>query len=127
MQTSETLSVKKIYNRGLIKDHGIPMFPLLIRAGLPTCGDDYPKSIIDLNQLLIENPESTFFIRVEGNPMKDAGIHPDDILIVDRSVEADRDSVVIADVEGKLVVLTSIKNIDKNKIWGVVTFVIHAV
>ena len=127
MQTSWTLSVKEIYSHVRIKDQRVPMFSALIRAGLPTYGDDYPESGIDLNRLLIENPESTFFMRVEGSPIKDAGIHPDDILIVDRGAEAGRDSVVVADVEGKLVVLPSTKGIDKNKIWGVVTFVIHSV
>ena len=127
MEMSGTLSVKNICSHGRTKNHRIPIFSAVIRAGLPTHGDDYPEGSIDLNRLLIENPESTFFIRVEGNPMKDAGIHPDDILIVDRSIEAERDSVVIADVNGSLVVLDTTKDIDKNKIWGVVTFVIHAV
>ena len=127
MQTSEALSVKEICGHGQIENQGIPIFSAVIRAGLPTYGDGYPDGEIDLNRLLIENPESTFFIKVEGRPMKDPGIHPDDILIVDRSIDADRDSVVVADVKGELVVLHTTKNIDKNKIWGVVTFVIHAV
>ena len=127
MESPEILNVKKIYTHGEIKNQRIPVFSLVIRAGSPTYGDDYPESGIDLNRLLIENPESTFFIKVEGKPMKDAGIHPDDILIVDRSIDADKDSVVVADVKGELVVLHTTKNIDKNKIWGVVTFVIHAV
>lgn len=121
------LSIKEICNHAHVRSLGIPMFSAAIRTGLPTYGDDYLEGRIDLNQLLIKNPESTFLIRVEGKPMKDTGIHPDDILIVDRSIEAGRDSVVIADVKGELVVLPTAKDIDKNKIWGVVTFVIHPV
>ncbi|MBM9538616.1 LexA family protein, partial [Desulfobulbus alkaliphilus] len=59
---------------------------------------------LDLNELLVTNPPATFFVRVDGDSMIDAGIHHGDILSVDRSEEACDGSVVIAMVNGEMTV-----------------------
>lgn len=118
-----------------------------IAAGFPSPADDYLKAEtpLDLNEHLIKHPAATFFVRVRGDSMTGCGIFPDDILIVDRSLEAIHRKVVIAVVNGELTVKRLYKSggkvmlmpendgykpivIEDNmelEIWGVVTCVIH--
>ena len=118
-----------------------------VGAGFPSPATDYIEDDIDLNSHLIKNIPSTFLIRVQGKSMHKVGIHNDDLLIVDRSLNPKNFSTVIANVNEELVVKTFVKeknqsfltsgsNEIKNKInltenpeiviWGVVTYVIHA-
>ena len=62
--------------------------------GFPSLADDYVEKSLDLNELLIKRLAATFFVRVEGDSMLDAGIHPDDILVVDRSLSPDAGKIV---------------------------------
>ena len=118
-----------------------------VGAGFPSPATDYMEDDIDLNSHLIKNIPSTFLIRVQGKSMNKVGIHNDDLLIVDRSLDPKNFSTVIANVNEELVVKTFIKeknqsfltsgskeardkiNLNSNPeiiIWGVVTYVIHA-
>ncbi len=123
----------------------IPLFSGKVAAGFPSPADDYIEKTLDLNELLIQKPAATFFVRAEGDSMLGAGIHPDDILVVDRSLEAVVGRIVICALNGELTVkrLKSVtdkiilgaenpdyadiiisRDIDL-VIWGVVTNVIH--
>lgn len=125
----------------------LPLYLNPVAAGFPTHTEDYIDANIDLNRHLVKHPETTFLVRVVGESMKDAGIHPNDMLIVDRSIEVTSGQVVIAVVNGELTVKRIRRNhqnklwlmpenesfspieIDENTdfhIWGVVTNVIHA-
>ncbi|HSL61287.1 MAG TPA: translesion error-prone DNA polymerase V autoproteolytic subunit [Desulfotignum sp.] len=125
----------------------LPLYMTAIEAGFPSPADDYIEGSLDLNQHLIRHPAATFFVRVSGDSMVNAGIFPDDILIVDRSLEAVDKKIVIAVVDGDLTVkrlrirsgnpLLEPEN-DRYppievtpdmafEIWGVVTSVIHKV
>lgn len=73
-------------------------------AGFPSPADDHLQLPLDLNELLIKNHPATFFLRVKGTAMLASGIHDGDILIVDRSVTASNGKVVVAAVDGDLVV-----------------------
>lgn len=73
-------------------------------AGFPAPGDDLVERALDLNDLLVDNPSATFFVRVAGDSMEGAKIFDGDILVVDRAVEAKSDSIVVAAVYGELVV-----------------------
>lgn len=129
--------------------HPISAFPLYatrVAAGFPSPADDYIEAKLDLNEHLVKHPAATFFVRVEGESMTGAGIYPNDILVVDRSLKPNNGKVVIAVVNGELTVkrlkigkgtLTLLaENIkypsiqiteEMNfSIWGVVTNVIHA-
>ena len=118
-----------------------------VGAGFPSPATDYVEDDIDLNAHLIKNIPSTFLIRVQGKSMKSIGIHDGDILVVDKSLNPKNSSTVIVSVNEELVVKNFIKeknqsfltsgskkfkdkiNLIENPeifIWGVVTYVIHA-
>ncbi|MFA7454861.1 MAG: translesion error-prone DNA polymerase V autoproteolytic subunit [Desulfobulbaceae bacterium] len=122
-----------------------PLFLSGVSAGFPSPAEDYVDRKLDLNELLIKNPAATFFVRVAGDSMTGAGIHHDDILVVDRSLEPVSNNIVIAVYDGELTVKRLVR--DKNglrlvaenpnyppleiteengcEIWGVVTSVVH--
>ena len=118
-----------------------------VGAGFPSPATDYVDDDIDLNVHLIKNIPSTFLIRVQGKSMNIIGIHDGDLLMVDRSLNPKNFSTVIANVNEELIVKTFTKeknqtfltsgskrledkiNLTENPeifIWGLVTYVIHA-
>lgn len=118
-----------------------------VGAGFPSPATDYVEDDIDLNNHLIKNIPSTFLIRAQGKSMNSIGINDGDLLVVDRSLNPKNFSTVIVNVNEELVVKSFIKEKDqsfltsgskkiKDKInltenpeifiWGVVTYVIHA-
>ncbi len=125
----------------------LPLFGAMISAGFPSPADDYLDQKLDLNEYLISHPASTFFVRVSGESMIGAGINNNDILIVDRSIDAKNGSVVVAVVDGEFTVKTMqrkghtvilhpqnpdyqpivVTGENDFSIWGVVTSVIHSV
>ncbi len=82
----------------------IPLLSLAVSAGLPTASDDTIEREIDLADMLLQHPDSTYFIRVVGDSMTDAGISDGDTLIVDCAVTPRPGQVVIAKVYGELTV-----------------------
>ena len=123
------------------------LFTSKISAGFPSPAEDYIDKNLDLNEHLIKHPAATFFIRVEGHSMINAGIHNGDMLIVDRTLEPVDKKIVIAVINGEMTVKRirmlkgklylmpendSFKPIEVSEesdlqIWGVVTNVIHSV
>ncbi|MEZ4104362.1 MAG: translesion error-prone DNA polymerase V autoproteolytic subunit [Candidatus Paceibacterota bacterium] len=119
----------------------LPLYSSRPAAGFPMMGDDLVEKTLDLNELLVNNPNSTFFVRIEGDSMEGAGIFSGDILVVDRSLPLVSGKIVIAAVYGEMVVkYLKIKNnqtelVSANKdykpiiinenddcfVWGVVT------
>jgi DNA polymerase V len=122
-----------------------PLFGGTVQAGFPSPADDYVEKSIDLNEQLVRNPTSTFFVRAKGDSMKDAGITSGDILVVDKAVTVANKQIVVAMLNGEF----TVKRLRKKKgqvflesenqdfppmeitpdqelvIWGVVTYVIH--
>jgi len=118
-------NIKEIYS---CKDRGtisIPFFSAMVRAGLPTFGDGDTEDKVDLNKLLIKNPEATFFVIAEGYSMNYAGIHDGDLLIVDRSLEPVTGNIIISTANEELTIVPLSNKIQKAEIWGVVAHVIH--
>lgn len=123
-----------------------PLFLASVSAGFPSPAEDYIEGRLDLNRHLIKHPAATFFVRVAGDSMINAGIHPGDILVVDRALEPQDSNVVIAVIDGEL----TVKRISQRhgklflvpdnqayepleivetmefEVWGVVTSVIHS-
>ena len=81
-----------------------PLYQSRVPAGFPSPADDYVETSLDLSEHLMGKKEATFFVRVAGDSMREAGIHDGDILVVDRSVEPEGGSVVVAALDGELTV-----------------------
>lgn len=123
----------------------LPLYSALLPAGFPSPAEAYVQEPLDLGKLLIPHPSSTYLVRAGGDSMIGAGIHPGDILVVDRSISPRSGQVVIAVRDGELTVKRlllkeneivllsenpayppiSIPREEGVEIWGVVTFVIH--
>lgn len=89
----------------------IPLVSSAVHAGFPSPADDFLEGKLDLNQYLIHHPSATYYVRVKGESMINAGIHDGDLLIVDRSLEPWDNKVVIAIVDGQL----TVKRLKKTK------------
>ena len=83
-----------------------------VMAGFPSPAEQYLEPPLDLNELLIKRPAATYFVRVEGDSMIGAGIHEDDLLVVDRSLRPANGDVIIASVDGDFTVKTYRKDKD---------------
>lgn len=77
----------------------LPLFSHTVRAGFPSPACDYVQDRIDLNDLLIRHPSSTYLVEVMGSSMIKIGIFPKDILIVDKSLNPCHKDIVIAMTE----------------------------
>ena len=128
------------------KKFRIPLLSDSVSAGFPSPADDYTEENIDLNEHLISNPFSTFFLRVKGESMINAGIKDKDLIIVDKSLIAKPGNIIIAMIDGEFTIKRlSIKNdelylkAENNnypdfrfqnhidvQIWGVVIYSIHS-
>src|SRR3954465_7295939 len=73
-------------------------------TGFGAAADDYAERGIDLNEQLVQNKPATFFMRVRGDAMIGAGIHDGDIIIVDRSLKASNGKVIIATLNGEMLI-----------------------
>src|SRR3990167_3862958 len=79
--------------------HQLPLYSNKVSAGFPSPADDHIEAQLDLNSHLIKSPASTFFVRAQGESMKEVGIFPNDILIVDRSINPVNGKIIIAVVD----------------------------
>ena len=127
----------------------IPLAQSSVKAGFPSPAQDYMSEEIDLNRLLIPHPEATFFVRISGASMMAAGILDGDLAVVDKSLDASDGDFVIAFVDGDFTIKQfrldasgnsgwlvpwnkrypriEVKSGEDFRIWGVVTYVIHAI
>lgn len=125
----------------------LPLMVVRVAAGFPSPAEDYVEGQLDLNEHLIRHPAATFYVRASGDSMRGAGIHAGDLLIVDRAEPATSGRVVIASVDGELLVKRLIRQGGRIvlqaenesfapmsfaedeggelRVWGVVTAVVH--
>ncbi len=82
----------------------LPLYLERISAGFPSPAQDYVEQRLDLNQLCVKRPSATYFLRVAGISMINAGIYPDDLLVVDRSITAQAGDIVVAGLNGEFTV-----------------------
>lgn len=129
------------------KKKGIPLSNNNVSAGFPSPADDFKEKRISLDQTLIKNKEATFYARVSGKSMIGAGLDDGDLLVIDRSLEAEHGKIAVCFLDGEFTVKRlhmgrdSITLMPENEnykpikvskdsdllIWGVVTYVIKAV
>ncbi|MFV5694480.1 LexA family protein [Flavobacterium sp. LB3P122] len=128
-------------------DLKVPFVSEGVSAGFPSPAADFMEANIDLNKELSENPMATFYIKVNGNSMIDAGINDKDVLVVDRSLEPQNNKIAICFIDGEFTVkriqlekdclylmpenpnYSPIKVTEENQliIWGIVTYVIKKI
>jgi DNA polymerase V len=136
--------VEKIYSPQIANQVRLPVFSESVSAGFPSPADDYIEDFLDLNEKYIQNPAATFFMRVSGNSIQ--GISSGDMLIIDCSLTPCDGDLVIAVLNGELLVKRlafkksrkflqahsdnyepiEITDSMELTIWGVVTTIIHA-
>ena len=129
----------------VVRKFSLPLLSDSVSAGFPSPADDYTEQNIDLNEHLIKNPFSTFFLRVKGDSMINSGIQNHDLIIVDKSLIAVPGNIVIAMIDGEFTVKRlekkndelylksendnypnfNFKNHNEIQIWGVVIYSIH--
>ncbi len=140
-------SIKAIYGFKETLKLSRPVVGNRVPAGFPSPATDYIEGNLDLNEHLVRHPAATFFVKVDGDSMNGAGMFSGDTVIVDRSLEAKNNSIVVAIYDGELTIKRlkiegdeyflraenpDYKTITINKeldfyIWGVITCVIHKV
>ena len=96
--------VSNIGKSGEFEQLGIPLFSDAVPAGFPSPATDYCERKLDLNELCVQKPAATYFVRAQGDSMIDAGIFPGDVLVIARSISATHGDIVIAAVNGELTV-----------------------
>ncbi|QBD75641.1 translesion error-prone DNA polymerase V autoproteolytic subunit [Ktedonosporobacter rubrisoli] len=114
-------------------------------AGFPSPASGWEERRLDLGDLLVSDPEATFFVRVQGHSMQEAGIHDGDLLVVNRALEPVHRSIIVAVLHGTLMVKRLLIEGERRllkaehpryppfvlkentdfAIWGVVTAIIH--
>ncbi len=124
---------------------GVPVFGDAVSAGFPSPAEDYLDVDLNLHEYLVQNPAATFCVRANGDSMVDANIQSGDVMVVDRALDPNNNSIVLAVLDGEFTVKRIKKNEDELylmpaneqyqpvkitddmdfQVWGVVTFIIH--
>jgi len=128
------------------RDFNQQMVRIANATGFGAAADDYATRGLDLNEYLIQNKAATFFLRIQGEAMINAGIHHGDLVVVDRSITPRSGHIVIANLNGEMLIRRFDKQFNKMRlipetdrlapididpgcesfsIWGVVTHTIH--
>ncbi len=135
------------YTADTATDLSLPYVDEGIAAGFPSPAQDYMDLTLDLNKELIKHPAATFYGRVKGFSMKDAGIEDGDILVIDRSLEYRNNMTAVCFIDGEFTVkklklengkvflmpandaFEPIEITEENEfmVWGIVTYVIKKV
>ena len=118
-----------------------------ISAGFPSPADDFKEVRISLDKELVKNTESTFYARVSGDSMENAGLSDGDLIVIDRSINPENNKIAVCFIGGEFTVKRIVKEngklylkpennrykkieveeTDKLIVWGIVTYVIKSV
>jgi DNA polymerase V len=117
------MKLRNLYNTPTLEfytpDYGsaleLPFFDVGISAGFPSPADDFIELTIDLNKHLIKNKDATFFAKVKGNSMINAGICDGDLLVIDKSLEPQNGKIAVCQIDGEFTVKRI--QIEKNIVW----------
>ena len=125
----------------------IPFYQSNVPAGFPSPAEDFMDLDLNLQEYLVQHPSATFCVRVTGDSMQNAGIYSGDVMVVDRALEPQNNTIVLAILDGEF----TVKRIQKKgqelylkpenskfkpiqiteemnfQVWGVVTHIIHKI
>ena len=132
-------------NASVFRD--VHFLPWPAHAGFPSPADDYKERPLDLNELVVPHPVSTYFMRVEGDSMINTCIYSGDVIVVDRAITATHNKIIVARlgedftvkrlqvIKGSIRIflkpenpkyqLMEVTHRDDFEIWGCVTWVVH--
>jgi DNA polymerase V len=133
------------YSADLSTELPLPFAETGVAAGFPSPADDFMELSLDLNRALVQHPAATFYARVKGTSMTDAGIEDGDILVIDKSLDPKDGDIAICFLDGEFTVkriacrknglflipandeFRPIRITEENDflVWGVVTYIIH--
>ena len=105
----------EIFSAGTDTALELPLMPFDVSAGFPSPALDFIDLSIDLNKHLISHPSATYYGRVQGESMKNAGINSGDLLVIDRSIEPTNGKIAVCYLNGEFT-LKRLK-IDNNALW----------
>ena len=135
----------QFFTTDISEEQEIPFFESTVSAGFPSPADDYTEISLDLNKHLIKHPSATFYARVKGDSMINAGIHDGDLLVVDRALDIYDNCIAVCIIDGEFTVKRLKKKSNKIllipeneqyktievsefndfEVWGIVAYVIH--
>lgn len=139
----EGLNIYKVDDKG---ESSVPYYEVGVAAGFPSPADDFKELSLDLNSLVVQHREATFYARVSGQSMIGAGLDDGDIIVIDRSLEPRDGKIAVCCIDGEFTVkrlkfldgecwlmpendaFKPLKIVDESGfiVWGIVTFVIKA-
>lgn len=116
-----------------------------IETGFPSPASDHLEKTLSLEELIVRRPTSTFYVRAEGNAMKSYGIFDGDILVIDRSLNAQNGSIIVVSLDEEVLIRKLLKKTNRVflvsgdvkyapipigketnwMVWGVATHLIH--
>ena len=114
MLTKETKNLT-FYTPESIEGSGILFFDTGISAGFPSPAEDFKEQRLSLDKELIQNKEATFFARVSGQSMIDAGLDDNDLLVIDRSLEPKNGKIAVCFLDGEFTVKRL--RVENNVVW----------
>ena len=135
----------QFFTTDISEEQEIPFFESTVSAGFPSPADDYTEISLDLNKHLIKHPAATFYARVKGDSMINAGIHEGDLLVVDRALDIYDNCIAVCIIDGEFTVKRLKKQSNKIllipeneqyktievsefndfEVWGIVAYVVH--
>lgn len=141
----EVVMIQEIHAAQNRRTLPLPLLLERVAAGFPSPADDYLDRQLDLNELLIEHPAATYYVRAAGDSMTGAGIFPGDILVVDRALTPRSGDIVVAVLDGGMTVkrldtdgrscrlcpensaypVLEVGEGEQFEVWGVVSCVLH--
>ena len=137
----------EFFTRKRVKSHTTYFIDYGIKAGFPSPADDFLQKKLSLDEKLVKDKEATFYARVDGDSMIDAGLSNGDLLVIDKSVSPTHNKIAVCYLDGEFTVKRIFKDkealflLPENKnyspikieegaeliIWGIVTYVIKQV
>lgn len=96
----------------------LPYADMGVQAGFPSPAQDYIDKSLDFNKELIDHPAATFYAKVVGNSMIDAGISEGDIVVIDRAVDPEQDDIVVVFLDGEFTIkYIDFSELKRHRIW----------